>query len=303
MKSQSFSAAPLAAVLLSLLGCSDAIEVAQAPPTPGCDPCVEWNEPHAPVRIFGNTYWVGTAGLGAILITSDEGHVLIDGGLAESARPIAASIHELGFELSDVQVILNSHAHFDHAGGIAALQRASGARVLASPASAAVLVAGEVGRDDPQYGLPSSMDPVTNVETISDGDTLRVGPLEIVAHFTPGHAPGGTTWGWQSCEDTRCLDMVYADSQTPVSADDFLFTSNATYPTVIGDFRRSHEVLESLRCDVLLTPHPGASDLWERLDTGRDAADGLIDVQGCRRYAISARNALEQRIAREMGGE
>lgn len=295
---------PLAAVIplsLSLFaGCGDAIEVAQAPPTPDCESCAEWNEPHDPVRIFGNTYWVGTAGLGAILITSDEGHVLIDGGLAESARPIAASIRELGFELSDVHLILNSHAHFDHAGGIAAMQVASGARVAASRSSAAVLLAGESGRDDPQFGLLLPMDPVASVETIADGDTLRVGPLEIVAHFTPGHTPGGTTWSWQSCEETRCLDVVYADSQTPISADEFLFTSN---PTVIDDFRRSHEVLESLRCDVLLTPHPGASRLWERLDAGRDAPDGLIDGEGCRRYAASARNALEQRIAREMGEE
>ena len=296
--------APVIPLSLTLLGgCIDAVEVAQAPPTPGCDPCVGWNEPHDPVRIFGNSYWVGTAGLGAILITSDEGHVLIDGGLAESASPIAANIRQLGFELSDVRLILNSHAHFDHAGGIAALQAASGARVAASPPSATVLLAGESGRDDPQFGELFPMDPVASVETIADGDTLRVGPLEIVAHFTPGHTPGGTTWSWQSCENSRCLDMVYADSQTPVSADDFLYTANATYPTAVADFRRSHEVLESLRCDVLITPHPGASRLWERLETGRDAPDGLIDGEGCRRYAAGARNALEQRIAREMTGD
>lgn len=289
----------LFAVLLPIASCSDDIEVAQAPPTPGCDACAEWNAPQEPLRIFGNTYWVGTRGLGAILITSDEGHVLIDGGLAESARPIAESIRDLGFSLSDVRLILNSHAHFDHAGGIAALQRASGARVAATAWSAQVLEAGESGPGDPQHGVLFPMEPVVDVQTISDGDTLRVGPLALVAHVTPGHTPGGTTWSWQSCEESRCLELVYADSQTPVSADDFLYTASTTYPAVIEDFRRSHDRLSSIPCDIVLTPHPGASALWERIDTGLDAPDGLIDGDGCRRYADAARQALDRRIAAE----
>lgn len=291
----------LFAALLPIHGCTDEIDVAQAPPTPGCDPCVEWNEPQEPLRIFGNTYWVGTRGLGAILITSDEGHVLIDGGLAESARPIAESIRALGFALSDVKLILNSHAHFDHAGGISALQRATGARVAATPWSAEVLEAGESGPGDPQYGVLFAMEPVAGVERIADGDTLRVGPLALVAHSTPGHTPGGTTWTWQSCEDSRCLEMVYADSQTPVSADDFLYTANESYPSAIDDFRRSHAVLASLTCDVILTPHPGASGFWDRLDAGRDAPQGLVDGEGCRRYADAASQALDRRIAAETG--
>src|SRR5258708_5692099 len=90
-----------------------------------CPHCAEWNAPHAPVRVFGNTYWVGTAGLGAILVTSSAGHVLIDGALPASAPQIAASIRALGFRVGDVKLVLNSHAHFDHAGGIAAMQEAS----------------------------------------------------------------------------------------------------------------------------------------------------------------------------------
>ena len=265
-----------------------------------CPSCAEWNAPQKPFRIFGNTYWVGTHGLGSILVTSREGHVLIDGALPESVPAILDNIRALGFRVQDVKLILNSHAHFDHAGGIAALQRVSGAPVAASAWSARVLERGTSVPGDPQYGLGLPYPPVRNVRTFADGDTLRVGSLALVAHLTGGHTPGGTTWSWRSCENGRCLDMVYADSQTPVSAGDFLFTRNTTYPSVIADFEHGFAVLEQLPCDVLLTPHPDASQLWQRLaarDSGR--ADALVDTHACRAYAGAARERLKRRIASE----
>jgi metallo-beta-lactamase class B len=274
--------------------------IADVPPTPDCPACSEWNAPHEAVRIFGNSYWVGTNGLGAILVTSAEGHVLIDGGLPESAPPIIASIRALGFRVEDIRLILNSHIHFDHAGGIAALQRASGARVAASASSAAVLESGSSGPDDPQHGILPPIATVDDVQVVADGETLRVGPLELTAHFTPGHTPGGTSWSWRSCEEGRCLDLVYADSQTPVSADDFYFTRTLTYPNVLQDFERGHATLERIPCDILLTPHPGVSRLWERIAAGAAAtSDGLVDSEGCRRYAANARRALARRLAIE----
>jgi metallo-beta-lactamase class B len=274
--------------------------IADVPPTPDCPACSEWNAPHEAVRIFGNSYWVGTNGLGAILVTSGEGHVLIDGGLPESAPPIIASIRALGFRVEDIRLILNSHIHFDHAGGIAALQRASGARVAASASSAAVLESGSSGPDDPQHGILPPIAAVDDVRVVADGETLRVGPLELTAHFTPGHTPGGTSWSWRSCEEGRCLDLVYADSQTPVSADDFYFTHTLTYPNVLQDFERGHATLERIPCDILLTPHPGVSRLWERIAAGAAAtSDGLVDSEGCRRYAANARQALARRLATE----
>jgi metallo-beta-lactamase class B len=270
---------------------------AAARPDSLCPSCAEWNAPQPPVRIHGNAYWVGTHGLGAILLTSDSGHVLIDGGLPESAARIAASIRALGFRVEDVRLILNSHAHFDHAGGIAELQRASGATVAATAWSARVLERGASVPGDPQHGVLLDYPPVRAVRVVADGDTLRVGPLALVAHLTPGHTPGGTSWSWRSCDDAgRCLDLVYADSQTPVSADDFHFTRNDTYQSVLADFARGFAVLEGLPCDVLLTPHPGASRLWERV-----AADSLVDGEACRRYAAGARAALARRVATERG--
>jgi len=282
---------PFAAILLNAITVG-----AQGRPQPP-----EWTTRHDPVRIFGNTYYVGTLDIASILITSPGGHVLIDGGVPEAAPQIERNIEQLGFHVRDVKVILNSHAHYDHGGGIAELQRASGATVEALAWSAAVLRAGVPARDDPQYGvLPPSFPAVTNVKVIDDGDTVHVGTLALVAHRTAGHTPSGTTWSWRSCEGERCLDIVYVDSQTPVSADDFYFTRSTSYPTGVADFEHGFAVLEHLPCDILLTPHASASSLWDRL-AKRDAGDAtaLVDSRACSRFAAAARERLAERVRKE----
>ena len=280
---------------------------APASPTPlrpdpphACDSCKEWNEPRAPFRVFGNTYYVGVAGLSAILITSDDGLVLLDGGLPQSAPLVDANIRALGFETGNVKLIVNSHAHYDHAGGIAAIQRASRARVAATASSAAVLRRGTPGPDDPQHAIALPFPALTEVHVIADGDTLRVGPLRLTARLTAGHTPGGTTWSWRACEARACADVVYADSQTPISANGFRFTGSTTYPAAVADFRRGHAVIEGLACDVLLTPHPAASQLWQRLEAReRGQLNALRDPDACRRYAATAREQLARRLATE----
>lgn len=285
---------------LAVLACSSAgaQSVRQAST---CTSCAEWNTPHPPVQLFANTFFVGTNGLTAVLITSPAGHVLIDGGLPESAPRILANIRTLGFRPRDVKLILNTHEHFDHAGGISALQRATGARVAASAPAAAVLESGTSGPSDPQLGLGIDFPKVRGrVQRIADGDTMHVSPLAVVARFTPGHAPGGTSWTWTSCEKGRCVDFVYADSQSPISADGFLFTRNTTYPTIVADFERGHRLLESLSCDVLLTPHPGASDLWARVaGMSSKGVDALVNRDACKDYAANARRMLQERLAKE----
>jgi metallo-beta-lactamase class B len=267
---------------------------------PDCPQCAEWNEPQRPFRLHGNTYYVGTHGLSAILVTSPAGHVLIDGALQQSAPLILANIESLGFRPRDVRLIVNSHAHSDHAGGIAALQEATGARVAASAWSARMMSEGASIPGDPQYGQARDYPPVKRVTTFAFGDTLRVGAIAIVPHATPGHTPGGTTWSWRSCDGARCLDFVYADSQTPVSADGFLFTRSTAYPNAVADFERGHATLERLSCDVLVTPHPTASSLWTRV-SAKDGTVGptLVDRDACKRYAATARRALAERLAKE----
>jgi metallo-beta-lactamase class B len=262
-----------------------------------------WNTPQEPFRIFGNTYYVGTAGLSSILITSDAGHILIDGALPQSAPLIVANIRALGFEPRDVRLVLNSHEHFDHAGGLAALQRATGARVAASPAAARALRQGHPTPEDPQYGsgLKARYDAIQQVEAIADRKTLQVGSIAITPHFTPGHTPGATTWAWRSCEGSRCVDVVYADSLTPVSDDGFRFTGDATKPSRVETFRGSIARVEQLPCDIILAPHPEFTDVigkGARLKAGA-AENPFIDPAACRTFVAAARKRLEERIAKE----
>src|SRR5437762_6076801 len=146
---------------------------------PACPSCAIWNAPQEPFKVYGNTYYVGTHGLSSILITSKSGNVLIDGGLPESASQIVAHIRALGFRIEDVKLIVNSHVHYDHAGGIGELQRLSGATVAASPLSAPVLTSGASGPNDPQFGLVLPIARVRGVKTIKDGETLRAGGVAI----------------------------------------------------------------------------------------------------------------------------
>jgi metallo-beta-lactamase class B len=266
-----------------------------------CASCSEWNKPQRTFQIFGNTYYVGPHGLSSILITSKTGHVLIDGALPESAQQIAANIRSLGFRMEDVKVILNSHVHFDHAGGIAELQQLSGARVIASKWSAGVLKKGGVGRSDPQFGSLLPIVAVKDVHELRDGETFQVGAIAITAHLTPGHTPGGTSWTWKSCEGGVCRDMVYADSLTPVSAAGFKFSKSREYPDALEDFGKSFAFLESVPCDVLVTTHPEMSNLWERFEA-RDRGvtpDPMVDTGACRRIASRGREQLRQRLADE----
>ena len=263
-----------------------------------CAPVAFAAEP--PVRLLGNTYYVGTHELSSILITSDEGHVLIDGGTADMAPLIAANITQLGFKLQDVRTIVVSHAHHDHVGGVAELQQLTGARVVASRSAADALRKGRGGEDDPQFALAEAFPAIEKVNPIRDGETLQVGLVAITGHSTPGHTPGGMSWSWYSCEKLRCAYFVYADSLTAVSADGFRFSDSTRYRRAMKDFQWSFYIVRNLRCDILLTPHPGSSNLWERL-TQRDAGkvDALVDPNACRNYSNRSRAAFDQRIEQE----
>lgn len=262
-----------------------------------CEQCAVWNEPQQPFRLYGNSYYVGPHGLASILITSDQGHVLIDGALPESAALIAANVRALGFRVEEIRVILNTHPHFDHAGGIAELQRLTGAKVYASRWSARVFSVGSAA-DDPQAGALEPIAKVARVSELKDGEIVKVGPLSLRARFTPGHTGGGTSWTWRSCEGQRCVDIVYADSLTPVSADTFRFTGKKT---LLEQFEASYATLAALPCDLLVTPHPEASGLWERLERRetQGVREALLDPAACDAYVAASRQRLAERLARE----
>ena len=295
--SASFLKRSLSACILALVFCHGAF----GQKAPSCPNCTGMNQPQSPFLIFGNTFYVGTHGLSSVLITSPAGHVLIDGDLPESASQIADNIRSLGFRIKDVKLIVNSHVHWDHAGGIAELQRRSGARVLASEWSAEVLRKGGVRKGDPQYATLKPITAVKNVNTFHDGEELHVGDIALTAHLTPGHTPGGTSWTWKSCEGKVCYNFVYADSLNPISSPGFRFSDPHDYPHAADDFEKSFNFLDNTSCDILITAHPELSDLWGRLEKKerKTNPDPMVDAGACRKLAEDFRAKLQQRLAEE----
>ncbi len=270
-----------------------------------CGNCAQWNAPQKPFRLHGDSYYVGVSGLSSVLIATPHGLILIDGDLPQSVPQIIGNIRMLGYRIADVKWIVVSHAHYDHAGGVAALARLSGAQVGASPSAASVLRAGMVQDDDPQAGFGDEMrfPPVAHVREMVDGASISLGGVSLTAHATPGHTPGGTSWSWRSCEQDQCLNMVYADSLTPVSAPDFRFTGDGN--ARVDAFRASIDKVRHLPCDILVSAHPGYSGLFERL-AKRDAdpaRNALIDSNACKAYADDADRSLDLRIAQEQSGQ
>jgi metallo-beta-lactamase class B len=263
-----------------------------------------WNAPQAPFKVFGNVYYVGPHGLSSILIATPHGLVLIDGDLPESAPVIEAHIKALGFRIGDVRWILNSHSHIDHAGGIAQLQRDSGAQVLASAWGARAIGHGGVDPEDPQFGLSPAYTPVRDVRAVRDGEVLNLGGVAITAHATPGHTPGSMSWTWRSCEGNQCLNIVYADSLTAYTNKTFRYTDDAAHPHRVEDFRKSIATIGALPCDILLTPHPDQSRFWEKVQQRQAGAhpDPLIDTGACKAYAAEANKNLDAQLAQEKDG-
>ena len=251
-----------------------------------------WSDPAPPVRIFGNVYNVGTCGIVSLLITSERGHILLDAATTEAAPSIAANIERLGFKLSDVKLIGGSHEHLDHVGGVAELQRRTGATVMAMPAAFVAYETGVVAKEDPQFDLHEPFPGSKVGMLLSDGFVVRHAPLSLTAWATPGHAPGSTSWSWRSCEGRKCLNFVYADSISAVSSDEYKFSKHRRY---VVTFRDSIRNIGRLRCDVLITPHPSASNLYDRL-AGKAP---LVDRNSCKAYSERGLEALDRRLAKE----
>ena len=262
-----------------------------------CERCADWNEPIDPFRIHGNTWYVGTDGLSSILIETDDGLVLADGGLAQSAPLIDANIRALGFDPLQIKAIIVSHPHYDHAGGVNALQRMTGATVYTSAAGAPTLTTGQLQDDDPQYEANASGDsfpPVRNVVTVDDGGVIPVGEVEFRAVHTPGHTPGGVTWAWESCALGTCYNVVYADSLTSVSRPGFSFATSGAAAVIT----ESAEKIANLECDILLSPHPFFFGMYDKLEQ-RDEGNPFINSVACHFYAEEALGWLERRLDAE----
>ena len=260
-----------------------------------CKDWDDWGKPAPPVRIHGNTYLVGTCGISAILITGSDGHILIDGGTEQGADIVARNIRRLGFRVEDVKILLHSHEHFDHVGGIGRLQQLSGALLMASPAAGAVFQTGVAGPGDPQAGMHKPFASARVDRIVRDGETVRLGNLGLVAVATPGHTPGALSWHWGSCDGGVCRRIVYADSLSPISRDDYRFSDRPAY---VEAYREGLSKLAALECDILLTPHPSASDMVARL--GRASMENR---DACSEFATSVGKALDERLVREAAAQ
>lgn len=264
--------------------------------TPACPanagPMDGWNDRAPPRKLFGNTYYVGTCGISAVLIMGKQGAILIDGATAQAPAAIEANLKALGAPLHSVKFLLNTHEHSDHAGGLAQLQRDTGAPMLARATAAATLRSGKPGHDDPQRGDLTGFPAVAKVRIIKDQQRITLGELAVTVQATPGHAPGGTSFTWQSCEGSQCMQFAYVDSHSALADKQYRYTQ---HPAYVAQFRRSLARVAALPCDILLTPHPGASDLFARLD----GKAPLVDANACRQFADAALINLNARLARE----
>ncbi len=259
-----------------------------------CEGKEDFSAPAPPARLYGNTYYVGTCTVSALLITSPQGHVLVDAVTEQAAPAILANIRALGFKPEDVRWIVTSHEHFDHVGGLAALKQATGAKVALSAAAAAVLATGKVDPADSQAGWLKEHDfaPVKADRIVAPGAVVAVGPLRLTMTATPGHTTGSSSWTWQSCAGKQCRTVSYIDSISALAAPPYRFSD---HPEVVARFRRTFAAIAARRCGILVTPHPSVSHLFERML----GDEPLASPDACRSYAAMGRKGLDAQLAKE----
>ena len=262
----------------------------------------KWLQPQVPVRIFGNVYLVGFSGLNVGLIRTEQGLILIDGAVPQAVKAIEDNIRSLGFKLSDVKLILSTEPHYDHAGGIAALARDTGATVVASASAAPVLMRGQSGPEDPQMAWLESFPAVKKVRIVRDGEAIRLGKTVVTARATPGHTPGSMSWALYSCDKDRCAHIVFASGLNPIAAGDYRFSDPAR-KNALAAFRRTFASLRTLPCDIVISAHPDQAGGDVKLARFLDAPspNPFIDPGSCRAYADKFEPLLDARLAKEKG--
>lgn len=248
------------------------IAAVTAPPVLAQDP-PEWSAPVKPFRIAGNVHYVGTQGLAAYLITTKDGAILIDATLAQNAGQIERNIESLGVPLREVKLLLSDHAHADHVGAMAQLKRDTGARFLASEGDRWALENGR-NQGDNNYGV-MPFEPIPVDEVVHDGQTVRLGEVELTAHLTPGHTRGCTSWS-MTVDDRGTPRRVLFLCSITVAGNTLV--GNKTYPGIADDYRATFAKLAALRADIVLTSHPEMAGVLERA-ARRDAgqADAFIE--------------------------
>ena len=258
----------------------------------------DWTEPFPAFRIAGNLYYVGSKGLANYLVTTPQGHILINSDLEANVPLIKSSIEQLGFKFSDVKILLISHAHWDHDAGSAKIKELTGAKYMVMDADVPVVESG--GKADFHYGNdPATLYPSMRVDRVlHDGDEVKLGDAVLVAHLTPGHTKGCTTWTMAVRDGGRTYGAEIICSPN-VNAG-YRLVDNAKYPTIASDYERMFRVLPTLQCDLFLGAHGGYFGLeakYARMKAG--AADAFVDPQGCASFIAAKDREFRAELAKQ----
>jgi metallo-beta-lactamase class B len=275
-------------LLASLVLSSTALTAAAPNPS-------DWTEPFPPHHIAGNVYYVGTRGLASFLITTPQGHILINSNLESTVPAIRENVEKLGFHFSDVKILLISHAHFDHAAGSSLIKKMTGAKYMVMDADVSVIESG--GKADFQYGdSPDTQFPETKVDRVlHNGDVVKLGGAVLIAHLTPGHTRGCTTWTMKVADGGRTLDVVIVGS--PNVNPGYKLVNNARYPQITQDYETTFKVLRSLPCDVFLGAHGNYYDMeskFARLNRG--GTNPFVDPDGYKNYVADRERAFRDEL-------
>ncbi len=255
------------------------------------------NQPVEPLHLIDNVYYVGASDIASYLITTPQGHIVIDGGFVETAPMIRDNIESLGFDLADVKWLLNSHAHFDHAAGLAALAEWSGAKVVASRADAPVLAAGGSG----DYFISAEHNAFPAVEvarTMDDGEQIRLGGTTLTANLTPGHTRGCTSWSMQVDDGGTPRSVVFVCSVSLLPGVSLL--DNEAYPSILEDYLATYQRLEEIPCDVFLAAHASFFDLaGKRQQVASATQNPFVDPEGYRAYLAKNKRHFDKKLAEQ----
>jgi metallo-beta-lactamase class B len=258
----------------------------------------EWTQPFPAFRIAGNLYYVGSKGLANYLITTPQGHILINSDLDANVPLIRASVEQLGFKFTDIKILLISHAHWDHNAASAAIKKLTGASYMVMDADVPNVESG--GKTDFQYGTnPDNLYPPTKVDRVlHDGDQVKLGDAVLVAHLTPGHTKGCTTWTMKVTDGGKTYDVVIVGS--PNVNPGYKLVNNGLYPDIAADYARMFTVLRSLPADIFLGAHGNYFDMEEKYARMKPGAPNpFIDPEGYKKFVTQKEGEFREELARQ----
>jgi metallo-beta-lactamase class B len=253
----------------------------------------DWFDPFPAHCVVGNVYYVGSKDLASYLITTSEGHILINSGFERTVPLIQKSVESLGFKMTDVKILLASHAHSDHVAGHALLQQLTGAKVYVMRGDDQVIASG--GEGQYMYGL-NRWKPCKVDRVLDDGDEVKLGGVTLIAHLTPGHTRGCTTWSWRTESAGKFYDVVVIGS--PNVNPGYRLVDNKAYPEITGDFVKTFEILKRLPCDVFLGAHGGYYGMIKKYARSKERTDAnpFVDPEGYRSFVSQKERAFRENL-------